>query len=280
MAFNTPAQVAEAVVNMGKSKACLPIATMIIMGIFAGAYIGFGAELCTMVLTGTAAKAGLGVAKLLGGAVFSVGLMLVVIGGAELFTGNNLMIVGMVSNKITVKEVAINWFFVYVANFIGSLLLVYIMYKSNLWKAGANANAATALGIAAGKVNLAFGEAFFRAIGCNWLVCLAVWLAVAAKDVGGKILGIFFPIMAFVASGFEHCVANMYFVPYGIVLKGDPAVADIVTALGTKADALTWSGFFVNNLIPVTLGNIVGGAIFVGFAYFLVFAKHCKDVEC
>ena len=164
MAFKTPAQVAEAVVNMGKTKASLPIATMIIMGIFAGAYIGFGAELCTMILTGTAEKTGLGVAKLLGGAVFSVGLMLVVIGGAELFTGNNLMIVGMVSNKITAKEVAVNWFFVYLANFLGSLLLVYIMYKSNLWKTGANANAATALGIAAGKVNLAWGEAFFRAI--------------------------------------------------------------------------------------------------------------------
>ncbi len=279
MAFNTPAQVAEAVVNMGKTKASLPIVTMIIMGIFAGAYIGFGAELCTMVLTGTAAKAGLGVAKLLGGAVFSVGLMLVVIGGAELFTGNNLMIVGMVSNKITAKEVAVNWFFVYVANFLGSMLLVYIMYKSNLWKAGANANATTALGIAVGKVNLQFGEAFFRAIGCNWLVCLAVWLAVAAKDVGGKILGIFFPIMAFVASGFEHCVANMYFIPYGIFLKGDAALAEIVAGFGAKADLLTWKGFFVNNLIPVTLGNIVGGAIFVGFAYFLVFKKNCKDVE-
>jgi len=280
MAFNTPAQVAEAVVNMGKTKASLPIVTMIIMGIFAGAYIGFGAELCTMVLTGTAAKAGIGIAKLLGGAVFSVGLMLVVIGGAELFTGNNLMIVGMVSNKITAKEVLINWFFVYVANFIGSMLLVYIMYKSNLWKTGAMANATTALGIAAGKVNLDWSEAFYRGIGCNWLVCLAVWLAVAAKDVGGKILGIFFPIMAFVASGFEHCVANMYFVPYGIFLKGDAALTEIVAGLGAKADALTWSGFFVNNLIPVTLGNIVGGAIFVGFAYFLVFKKHCKDVEC
>ncbi len=280
MAFNTPAQVAESVTNMGKSKASLPILTMIIMGIFAGAYIGFGAELCTMVLTGTSAKLGLGVAKLLGGAVFSVGLMLVVIGGAELFTGNNLMIVGMVSGKISLKEVLTNWFFVYIANFIGSLLLVYIMYYSNLWKSGNLANATVALNIAVGKVNLGFGEAFFRAIGCNWLVCLAVWLAVAAKDVGGKILGIFFPIMAFVASGFEHCVANMYFVPYGIILKGDAALTEIVAGYGARADALTWQGFFANNLLPVTLGNIVGGAFFVGFAYFMVFSKQCKDVEC
>lgn len=280
MAFNTPAEVAAAVTNMGKTKADLPIATMIIMGIFAGAYIGFGAQLCTMVLTGTAPVLGVGVAKLLGGSVFSVGLMLVVIGGAELFTGNNLMIVGMVSGKITAKEVAVNWFFVYVANFLGSMVLVYMMYKSTLWTTGGNLNAATALGIAVGKVNLTFSEAFWRGVGCNWLVCLAVWLAVAAKDVGGKILGIFFPIMAFVASGFEHCIANMYFIPYGIFLKNDAALTEIVAGFGAKADALTWSGFVVNNLVPVTLGNIVGGAIFVGFAYFMVFAKKCKDVQC
>ena len=280
MAFNTPAEVAVAVTNMGKTKADLPIATMIIMGIFAGAYIGFGAELCTMILTGTAPVLGVGVAKLLGGSVFSVGLMLVVIGGAELFTGNNLMIVGMVSKKITVKEVAVNWFFVYIANFIGSMVLVYMMYKSSLWQTGGNLNAATALGIAVGKVNLGFEQAFWRGVGCNWLVCLAVWLAVAAKDVGGKILGIFFPIMAFVASGFEHCIANMYFIPYGIFLKNDAALTEVVAGFGAKADALTWSGFVVNNLVPVTLGNIVGGAIFVGFAYFMVFSKKCKDVEC
>lgn len=280
MAFNTPAEVAASVNNMGKTKADLPILTMIIMGIFAGAYIGFGAELCTMILTGTAPVVGIGIAKLLAGSVFSVGLMLVVIGGAELFTGNNLMIVGMVSGKITAKEVGVNWLFVYLANFVGSMLLVYMMYKSNLWNTGGNANAATALGIAVGKVNLSFSEAFWRGVGCNWLVCLAVWLAVAAKDVGGKILGIFFPIMAFVASGFEHCVANMYFIPYGIFLKNDAALADVVAGFGAKADALTWSGFIVENLAPVTLGNIVGGAIFVGFAYFVVFAKHCKDDEC
>jgi len=280
MAFNTPAEVAAAVTNMGKTKADLPIATMIIMGIFAGAYIGFGAELCTMILTGTAPALGVGVAKLLGGSVFSVGLILVVIGGAELFTGNNLMIIGMVSGKITAKEVAVNWFFVYTANFIGSMLLVYMMYKSSLWTTGGNLNAATALGIAVGKVNLSFEQAFWRGVGCNWLVCLAVWLAVAAKDVGGKILGIYFPIMAFVASGYEHCIANMYFIPYGIFLKNDAALTEVVAGFGAKADALTWSGFVVNNLVPVTLGNIVGGAIFVGFAYFMVFSKKCKDVQC
>ena len=273
MGFNTPLQVAEAVANAGKTKANLPFLQMLILGLFAGAYIAFGAELCTMVVTGTGAKLGLGIAKFMGGAVFSVGLMLVVIGGAELFTGNNLMTIGLSQGKLGATGLVYNWVVVWIANLLGSLLLVYIMYKSNLWHTGGNAVGTTAINIAAGKVNLSFAEAFYRGIGCNWLVCLAVWLAFAAKDVVGKIFGIFFPIMAFVASGFEHCVANMYFIPMGIVLKGDAAMAGAVTALGAKADALTWSGFFINNMIPVTLGNIVGGAVFVGLAYFMVYVN-------
>ncbi|MBT8491365.1 MAG: formate/nitrite transporter family protein [Deltaproteobacteria bacterium] len=273
MGFNTPLQVAEAVANAGKTKANLPFLQMLILGIFAGAYIAFGAELATMILTGTSAKLGLGMAKFMGGAVFSCGLMLVVIGGAELFTGNNLMTIGLSQGKLGATGLLYNWVIVWIANLLGSLLLVYIMYKSNLWHTGGNAVGTTALNIAAGKVNLSFAEAFYRGIGCNWLVCLAVWLAFAAKDVVGKIFGIFFPIMAFVASGFEHCVANMYFIPMGIVLKGDAAMADVVTALGAKAEALTWSGFFINNMIPVTLGNIVGGAVFVGLAYFMVYVN-------
>ena len=273
MGFYSPLQVAEAVANAGKTKANLPFLQMLILGLFAGAYIAFGAELCTMIVTGTGAKLGLGIAKFMGGAVFSVGLMLVVIGGAELFTGNNLMTIGLSQGKLGATGLIYNWVVVWIANLLGSLLLVYIMYKTNLWHTGGNAVGTTALNIAAGKVNLSFAEAFYRGIGCNWLVCLAVWLAFAAKDVVGKIFGIFFPIMAFVASGFEHCVANMYFIPMGIVLKGDAAMAGAVSALGAKADALTWSGFFINNMIPVTLGNIVGGAVFVGLAYFMVYVN-------
>lgn len=273
MGFNTPLQVAESVANAGKTKASLPFLQMLILGIFAGCYIAFGAELATMVMTGTADKLGLGMSKFMGGAVFSTGLMLVVIGGAELFTGNNLMTIGLSRRQFGFTGLIYNWVIVYIANLLGSLLLVYIMYESNLWHTGGDAVGTTALNIAAGKVNLTFSEAFYRGIGCNWLVCLAVWLAMASQDVVGKIFGIFFPIMAFVASGFEHCVANMYFIPMGIVLKGDAAMAGAVAALGSKADLLTWSGFFINNLIPVTLGNIVGGAVFVGLAYFMVYVK-------
>ncbi|MDD4649048.1 MAG: formate/nitrite transporter family protein [Desulfoplanes sp.] len=273
MAAKSPAQIASAFINVSDAKANLSIPNMIVLGIFAGAYIGFGAELCTIVLTQTTSHLGLGVAKLLGGSVFSLGLMLVVIGGAELFTGNNLMAVGVCSGKIRFAQLLNNWFWVYFANFAGSLLMVFIMYQSGLWHTGCNACGTVALDIAAGKCNLTWGEAFFRAIGCNWLVCLAVWLAAASDEIGGKIWGIFFPIMGFVASGFEHCVANMYFVPPGIFLKSHPALAEAVKALGDKADALTWSGFIFNNLIPVTLGNIVGGALFVGCAYYFVYLR-------
>ncbi|MBN1634937.1 MAG: formate/nitrite transporter family protein [Deltaproteobacteria bacterium] len=280
MGFNTPVQVAEAVANAGKTKANLPFLQMLILGLFAGCYIAFGAELATMIITGTADKLGLGMAKFMGGAVFSVGLMLVVIGGAELFTGNNLMTIGLSCGRLNAGGLIYNWVIVWIANLLGSLLLVYIMYKSGLWHTGGEAVGTTAINIAAGKVNLSWSAAFYRGIGCNWLVCLAVWLAFAAQDVVGKIFGIFFPIMAFVASGFEHCVANMYFIPMGIVLKGDAAMANAVAALGDKADLLTWGGFFINNMVPVTIGNIVGGAVFVGLAYFMVYVKQLPKPEC
>lgn len=288
MAFKAPAQIAESFIGVGKAKGSLPIMKMLVLGILAGAYIGFGAELCTMILTGTGATLGIGMSKLFGGAVFSVGLMLVVIGGAELFTGNNLMTIGVAQGEVKATALLKNWVVVYIANLLGSLLLVYIMYKSNLWKTGAQmvdgvcsaeagGCANTALGIAIGKVNLSWSEAFYRGIGCNWLVCLAVWLAAASDEISGKIWGIFFPIMAFVASGFEHCVANMYFIPMGILLKGSPVMSAQVASFGAKANALTWGGFAVNNLVPVTLGNIVGGAIFVGLVYWLAYVKKSKN---
>ncbi|PKL47510.1 MAG: FdhC protein [Nitrospira bacterium HGW-Nitrospira-1] len=277
MGFNTPLQIAKTVVNAGKTKASLPILQMFVLGILAGCYIAFGGELATMIITGTAEKLGLNLTRFMAGAVFSVGLMLVVIGGAELFTGNSLMILGLFTGRLSLKGLLRNWVVVYIANFLGALLLVYIIYKSGLLHTGNNAVGMTALKIAVDKVNLTWAEAFYRGIGCNWLVCLAVWLAFASEDIAGKILGIFFPIMAFVASGFEHSVANMYFIPLGIVLKSDAAMSNVVTALGSRAEALTWGGFVLNNLIPVTLGNLVGGTIFVGGAYFIVFGPHLKE---
>ncbi|MDD2352329.1 MAG: formate/nitrite transporter family protein [Candidatus Caldatribacteriota bacterium] len=269
---NAPAAVANAFCGIGKNKADLPWMKMIILGILAGAYIGFGAQLATMVTYDSASYIGDGISKILFGSVFSVGLMLVVIAGAELFTGNNLIVVGTLNGNVSTGKLLNSWFWIYVANFIGSILLVWIMYATQLWKTGDFAVGAKALSIASGKVNLSWGAALARGIVCNWLVCLAVWLAVAAKDVAGKILAIYFPIMAFVASGFEHSIANMYFVPMGIMLKGNAAVV-AAAGLTDKIANLTWGSFILNNLVPVTIGNIIGGAFFVATLYWYVYLR-------
>lgn len=271
----SPKQVAESVVKISKKKARLPLIPLLILGILAGVYIGFGAQLYTTVTHDLAKHLGLGFAHFLGGSVFSLGLILVVIDGAELFTGNCLMIAAVLNKKISLLKMLRNWFFVYLANFVGAMLLVLIMFYSGLWKLGNFGVGASALTIAFDKINLSFLEAFARGIGGNWLVCLAVWMAIAAKNPLGQILGIYFPIMAFVASGFEHSIANMYFVPIGLLLKNNVAIvylADLVD----RINRLTWSAFFINNLLPVTLGNIVGGALFVGGAYYLAYLRKSK----
>jgi len=274
--FLSPKEVAENVVEISKNKSELQILPMLLLGLLAGVYIGFGAELCTMVTHDLSKHLGVGFAKFMGGSVFTVGLMLVVLAGAELFTGNCLMLTGLLAHRISAKGMLRNWFFVYFANLAGSMFLVVIIYYSNLWKVGNLGVGAAAMKIAVGKVNLSFLEAFCRAIACNWLVCLAVWLAIAGKDAVSKIFGIYFPIMAFVASGFEHSVANMYFIPMGLFLKANAAVIS-AAGLTNTVNSLTWSSFIVKNLIPVTLGNIIGGAFFVGGVYYLAYLRKNSD---
>ena len=270
--FLSPGGIANAMIEIGKAKVSLPLYRMILLGVLAGAFIGFGSELATITTYDMSKFLGVGFTKFIFGSVFSVGLMLVIIAGAELFTGNNLILVKVLNRDGDLGKMFKSWFWVYIANFAGSLLLVWIMYASGLWKTGDFAVGAKALAIANGKVNLGWWEAFTRGIGCNWLVCLAVWMSVAAKDIIGKIFGIYFPVMAFVASGFEHCVANMYFIPMGLLLKGNATV--VATAgLAGKLSNLTLQGFFVNNLIPVTLGNIIGGSLCVATVYWLAYLK-------
>jgi len=269
----SPATIADALANsICVQKTNASFIKLLVLGFFAGAYIAFGAAIATLVGHDAAKYVGVGIAKLLIGGVFSVGLMLVVIAGAELFTGNNLMLMSALDGKVPFSRVLGKWTIVYAANFIGALLLAWLMFSTNLWKGNGGAVGAFAVKIANAKVNLGFGEAFSRAILCNWLVCLAVWMAIASREVAGKILAIFFPIMTFVALGFEHCVANMYFIPFGIFLKGTASAA----ATGLNLSNLTWSAFIVKNLVPVTLGNVVGGAIFVGTLYWLVYVKRLK----
>jgi formate/nitrite transporter len=253
-------------------KATADWGALLILGVLAGSYIAFGAQLATIVTFDAPAFVGTGITKMLFGAAFSLGLMLVVVGGAELFTGNNLIVMGCLDGQVSWGAMLRNWCIVYGSNFLGAMLIVLLVLATGLWKTGEGALGLKALMIANDKVQLGFGEALARGVLCNWLVCLAVWLATAAKDVVSKMLAIFFPIMAFVASGFEHSIANMYFIPMGILLKSKllSAVAAPAELAATTAD-LTWDGFLVHNLLPVTIGNVVGGAFFVGCLYWFAY---------
>jgi formate/nitrite transporter len=270
-----PKTIAETVAqSVGVAKATSPWFTVFVLGILAGAYIGFGGLLSTTVTFDMAAKWGLGFTKILGGASFSVGLMLVVIAGAELFTGNNLMVSSVMSREITLSTMLKRWGVVFLANFIGSILVMLLFYYSGLWKTGDGALGATAVKIAYNKLSLSFSEALWRGIGCNWLVCLAVWMALASRQTIGKIFAIFFPIMAFVAIGFEHSVANMYFIPTGIILMNKVGMANIS---GVDPNIIGWINFLWRNLLPVTIGNIIGGVVFVGMSYWGAYLRPVKS---
>lgn len=272
-----PKNIAETVAStIGVSKTTSPWLSVFVLGLLAGAYIGFGALLCTTVTFDLAPRAGIGLTKLVAGAAFSLGLMLVVIAGAELFTGNNLMVSSVLSQEITFGSMTKRWVLVYVANFLGSLVLALIFYLSGLWKTGDGALGAAAVRIAVAKVELGFWEALVRGIGCNWLVCLAVWMALAARQTIGKIFAIFFPIMAFVAIGFEHCVANMYFIPTGLLLVQWAGIEQ--PASGT-VEGFTWLNFFVRNLVPVTIGNVIGGGVFVGMSYWGAYLRPLRPPD-
>ncbi|HOC82422.1 MAG: putative formate transporter 1 [Synergistetes bacterium ADurb.Bin155] len=272
--FKTPVELAKSACLAAKAKVAWSIPQMLLLGVMAGAYIAFGGWLMTVVTHDLAAHMGLGFSKFLGGAIFSVGLMLVVIAGAELFTGNCMMPLGVMAGCIPMSGVVRNWFWVYVANLLGSVIVALLIFYSGLWKGPIGINA---FKIAAGKMSLPIGEAIFRGILCNWLVVLAVWMSMAATDIIGKIWAIFFPIMAFVASGYEHSIANMYFMALGILLKGDPTT---VSGAGLSQEVLSQVsiGGYFHNLIPVTIGNLVGGILFVAIFYYLVFRTHLEDI--
>jgi formate/nitrite transporter len=251
-----PAQVARLVEQVGVKKATLPAVQTVALGLLAGAFIAFGAMYATLALTGNGL--GFGPSRMLGGLAFSLGLILVVVGGAELFTGNNLIVMAWAEGKVTSSQLLRNWGLVYLANMAGALGSVLLVHWSGTLMLAGGAVAETAIRIAEAKVALGFAEAFFRGILCNVLVCLAVWLCFAAHDVGSKVLAIVFPISAFVALGFEHSIANMYLIPIGWL-----AGSATVTLAG-----------FVANLVPVTLGNVVGGGVFVAAVYWLVYLHH------
>lgn len=281
MNFFAPAEIAAKAVESGKVKANMPIGKMILLGILAGSYIAFAANAALTAGAGWPAEwATSGLNSICFAAAFTVGLILVVIAGSELFTGNTMFLtMSTLERQSTWGQLAKNWLIVFIANFIGSMILVAIIYYGNAPFAAdgtLSAYGAKMVTVAKNKLSFTWQAAFVRAIGCNWLVCLAVWLGLSAKDIAGKILAIFFPIFTFVLSGFEHSVANMFFIPMGLVTAATHPEATATALNLTSGDVgslFTWSNFVSANLIPVTLGNIVGGAIFVAAVYWLVYVR-------
>ena len=271
-----PAKMASRMEEIGVAKAGLKADTMFVLAMLAGAFIGTGAILATTTTTGLAAAGvGYGVIKLLGGLVFCLGLVAVIVAGAELFTGNNLIVMAFAGRRVSLKGLLRNWGIVYLGNFVGSVLTALVMFLTKQYMSAGGALGANALGIANAKCNLGFVQAVALGVMCNALVCLAVWLCLSARSTTDKILAILFPITGFVAAGFEHSVANMYFVPIGLFIKAF-AGHGFWAAIGkTAADYgnLTWGAFFLRNLLPVTIGNIIGGAGFVGLAYWFIYLR-------
>ena len=267
-----PAEMARKAENAGVAKAELGHWRMLALAVLAGAFVGLGAVFATTVTTGGSGLT-YGINRLAGGLVFCLGLILVVVAGAELFTGNNLIVMAWASGKVSTGRLLRNWGIVYVGNFLGSLLTAVGMFLSGQYKAAGGALGINALNIAQAKVSLGFAEALILGVFCNVLVCLAVWLCMSARSTTDKILAIIFPITAFVAAGFEHSVANMYFIPLGLFIKQwgglEVAAADYAN--------LTWANFILANLLPVTIGNIIGGAGLVGLVYWFIYLRPRRD---
>ncbi|KAA8672252.1 formate/nitrite transporter family protein [Clostridium sp. HV4-5-A1G] len=263
-----PNEICDAAVGAGCTKAGLNISQQAILGTLAGAFIAVGGVVSAVV---SHSITNVGLAKFAGGAVFPVGLMLVVICGAELFTGNCLMVVPLAGGEIDFESMIKNWIVVYIFNFVGSVLVAFLVFEGGVFGLSSGKLGGTVIKVASTKAALPFGTAFCSGIMCNFLVCLAVWGAFAAKDIVGKVMIIWFPIMTFVTCGFEHCVANMYFLMAGIFAKSNPS---FVAASGLSQDKIISGMGVVHNLIPVTLGNIVGGAVLVAMSYFIVYKHH------
>ncbi len=266
-----PREMARKAEQVGVTKAALGTLETFVLGVLAGAFIALGAAFATTVTTGGSAMP-YGVTRLLGGVSFSLGLILVIVAGAELFTGNNLLVMAWAGRRVSTVRLLRNWGIVFAGNFVGAFATALLLFAGKQYEFGGGAVGVQSLTIAAAKTNLGFGQAIALGALCNALVCLAVWLCYSAHSTTDRILAIVFPITAFVAAGFEHCVANMFFIPMGLLIKGDTS---FVSGQADVPDlgSLTVSNFLWANLLPVTIGNVIGGAVMVGAVYWLVYLR-------
>jgi formate transporter FocA len=270
-----PAEMAAKAEELGVKKLATATTRTFVLAVLAGAFIALGAVFSTTVTAGAATSLPYGVTRLLAGLAFSLGLVLVVVGGAELFTGNNLIVMACAGGKVRAAAMLRNWAIVYAGNFVGALATAVLLYLSGQYEFGNGSVGAAALSAANAKCNLGFGQAIALGILCNGLVCLAVWLSYSGHSTTDKVLAVIPPVTAFVAAGFEHSIANMYFIPVALFIKAG-APDSFWSSIGkTAADYphLTWERFLLGNLVPVTLGNIIGGALLVGAVYWFVYLR-------
>lgn len=258
-----PPQMAVRAASLGAKKANLDWVSTLVLAVLAGAFIAWGGVFFTVVMTGGTATAPFGLMKLVGGLSFSLGLILVVVAGAELFTGNNLIVMAWASGQINSFQLWRNWGIVYLGNLLGAVGIAVLVYFAGVADGAGGAVGDTMVAIGKAKCGLPWAQALAAGIGCNVLVCLAVWLCMSARSVADKVLAIVFPITAFVATGMEHCVANMYFVPAAYLVQLDRG----------DADRVQWTDFLFQNLLPVTIGNVIGGALLVGLVYWFVYLR-------
>lgn len=257
----SPSEIAHNFIKIGSTKTKLSSIKLFALGIFAGMFIAFTGA-ATVIASATIESPS--VARLIMAFIFPGGLTMVMLAGSELFTGNSLIIISVLEKASTVKSMLRNWVMVFFGNFVGALLVTVLFVFSHLPSMFDGALANNLVTLAEGKVALSFMDAFLRGISCNILVCIAVWIAFAALTAPGKVIGLYLPIVVFVLCGFEHCIANMFYIPAGIMTAFE---------YGIPVNGLTWGSFILNNLIPVTLGNIVGGAGVVGFGYWFIYLR-------
>ncbi|MGE5123619.1 MAG: formate transporter FocA, partial [Acidobacteriaceae bacterium] len=274
-----PAEMALKAAETGVKKTGLDILRMFLLAILAGAFIAMGAIFATTVSAGGSSLP-YGITRLLAGVTFALGLILVVVSGSELFTGNSLIIIAFANRRISLGGLLRNWGVVYLGNFVGALLTAYLMVLAKQYSFGSGSIGLAALNIAEAKTGLGFAQAVVLGVFCNALVCMAVWMCYSARSTIDKILAIIPPISAFVAAGFEHSIANMYFIPAALFIKqfGSPAFFEVIQKTPADFPHLTWSNFFLVNLVPVTIGNIVGGVVMVGLMYWFIYLSKAGKV--
>jgi len=265
-----PPAMARRAEEIGIRKVAMVPMSLLALAVLAGAFIALGGVFATTAAAG-AGEAPWGAVRVLAGVAFSLGLVLVLVGGAELFTGNNLIVMAWAGGRVGTSALLRNWAIVFAGNFLGAVATALVVYVAGVHRFGGGAWGVTAISTASAKLGFGFVQAVALGVLCNALVCLAVWMTYSARTTADRVLAIVLPISAFVATGFEHSIANMYFVPLGIFVATFDLAFVAASGIGVQAESLTWTGFVVRNLVPVTIGNVVGGSLLVGAVYWFVF---------